>query len=151
MVCTLEELRSKDVINVVNGENLGRIDNLQMNAQTASVTALILYGRPRLWGIFGPRDNCIIDFRQIRLVGKDVILVELGKICTDFTNIKLNSHKISAWRNLTGQHVFWYNNKAVHTSFLVYAGALQECRAGYTHKNGGGSKTILFRRTTQWA
>ena len=46
MVCTLEELRSKDVINVVNGENLGRIDDLQMNAQTASVTALILYGRP---------------------------------------------------------------------------------------------------------
>ena len=90
MVCTLEELRSKDVINVVNGENLGRIDDLQMNAQTASVTALILYGRPRLWGIFDPRDNCIIDFRQIRLVGKDVILVELGKICTDCTNIKLN-------------------------------------------------------------
>lgn len=80
----------KDVINVVNGENLGRIDDLQMNAQTASVTALILYGRPRLWGIFGPRDNCIIDFRQIRLVGKDVILVELGKMCTDCTNIKLN-------------------------------------------------------------
>ena len=90
MVCTLEELRSKDVINVVNGENLGRIDDLQMNAQTASVTALILYGRPRLLGIFGPRDNCIIDFRQIRLVGKDVILVELGKICTDCTNIELN-------------------------------------------------------------
>ena len=38
MVCTLEELRSKDVINVVNGENLGRIDDLQMNAQTASVS-----------------------------------------------------------------------------------------------------------------
>ena len=90
MVCTLEELRSKDVINVVNGENLGRIDDLQMNAQTASVTALILYGRPRLWWIFGPMDNCIIDFRQIRLVGKDVILVELGKMCTDCTNIKLN-------------------------------------------------------------
>lgn len=79
MVCTLEELRSKDVINVVNGENLGRIDDLQMNAQTASVTALILYGRPRLWGIFGPRDNCIIDFRQIRLVGKDVILVDWAR------------------------------------------------------------------------
>ena len=93
MVCTLEELRSKDVINVVNGENLGRIDDLQMNAQTASVTALILYGKPRLWGIFGPRDNCIIDFRQIRLVGKDVILVELGKICTDCTNqVKLTQN-----------------------------------------------------------
>ncbi len=90
MVCTLEELRSKDVINVVNGENLGRIDDLQMDAQTASVTALILYGRPRFWGILGPRDNCIIVFHQIRLVGKDVILVELGRLCTDCTNIKIN-------------------------------------------------------------
>ena len=90
MVCTLEELRSKDVIHVVNGEYFGRIDDLQMNAQTASVTALIMYGRQRLWENFGPRDNYIIDFRQIRLVGKDVILVELGKICTDCTNIKLN-------------------------------------------------------------
>lgn len=90
MVCTLEELRNKDVINVVNGENLGRIDDLQMDAQTASITALILYGRPRFLGILGPRDNCIIDFHQIRLVGKDVILVELGRLCTDCTNIKAN-------------------------------------------------------------
>ena len=81
MVCTLEELRCKDVINIVNGENLGRVDDLQMNANSATVTALILYGRPRFFGILGPRDNCIIDFRQIRLVGKDAILVELGNKC----------------------------------------------------------------------
>ena len=70
MVCTLEELRCKDVINIVNGENLGRVDDLQMDANSATVTALILYGRPRFFGILGPRDNCIIDFRQIRLVEK---------------------------------------------------------------------------------
>lgn len=50
MVCTLEELRSKDVINVVDGENLGRVDDLEVDAETAAVTALILYGRPRLLG-----------------------------------------------------------------------------------------------------
>lgn len=41
MVCTLEELRCKDVINIVNGENLGRVDDLQMDANSATVTALI--------------------------------------------------------------------------------------------------------------
>ena len=51
MVCTLEELRCKDVINIVNGENLGRVDDLQMDANSATVTALILYGRPRFFGI----------------------------------------------------------------------------------------------------
>ena len=89
MVCTLEELRCKDVINIVNGENLGRVDDLQ--------TALILYGRPRFFGILGPRDNCIIDFRQIRLVGKDAILVELGNPsnCTTCINADLNQQKYS--------------------------------------------------------
>lgn len=77
MVCTLEELRSKDVINVVNGENLGKVDNLELNAVTTSVTALVLYGRPRFFGLFGPRDNCVISFREIRLIGKDAILVAL--------------------------------------------------------------------------
>ena len=90
MVCTLEELRSKDVINVVDGENLGRVDDLEVDAETAAVTALILYGRTRLLGLFGPRDNCVIGFRQIRLIGRDVILVELGAagMYTKCTKIK---------------------------------------------------------------
>lgn len=97
MVCTLEELRCKDVINIVNGENLGRVDDLQMDANSATVTALILYGRPRFFGILGPRDNCIIDFRQIRLVGKDTILVELGNPsnCITCINAGLNQQKYS--------------------------------------------------------
>ncbi|MFR0949311.1 MAG: PRC-barrel domain-containing protein [Ruminococcus callidus] len=52
-MCTLEELRCKDVINIVNGENLGRVDDLQMNANSATVTALILYGRPRFFEFWG--------------------------------------------------------------------------------------------------
>ncbi len=85
MVCTLEELRSKDVINVVNGENLGRVDDLELDAETAAVTALVLYGRPRIFGLFGPRDNCVIRFRQIRLIGKDTILVSLGEESRGYT------------------------------------------------------------------
>lgn len=92
MVCTLEELRSKDVINVVNGENLGRVDDLELDAETAAVTALVLYGRPRIFGLFGSRDNCVIKFRQIRLIGKDAILVSLGNFenYTTCTKIKEN-------------------------------------------------------------
>lgn len=92
MVCTLEELRSKDVINVINGENLGRVDDLELDAETAAVTALILYGRPRILGLFGSRENCVIGFRQIHLIGKDTILVALEdpENCTTCTKIKMS-------------------------------------------------------------
>lgn len=79
MICTLEELRNKDVINVINGENLGRVDDLELDAANAAITALILYGRPRIFGLFGPRENYIIGFRQIQLIGRDVILVRIGE------------------------------------------------------------------------
>ena len=84
MRCTLEELRQKDVINIVNGENLGRVDDLELDGETAAVHALILYGKPLFFGIFGPRENCVISFRQIRLIGVDTILVEWDNsgICT---------------------------------------------------------------------
>ena len=60
MVCTLEELRCKDVINIVNGENLGRVDDLQMDANSATVTD---HAFSEFWGrvtiassIFGKSD-----------------------------------------------------------------------------------------------
>ncbi len=91
MVCTLEEIRNKDVINVLNGENLGQVDDVEFDAETAAVTALILYGRPRIFGLFGARENCVIAFHQIHLIGKDVILVEQDHFddCTKYTKLKL--------------------------------------------------------------
>lgn len=92
MMCTLTELRSKDVINIVNGENLGRIDDIELDAETSSVTALILYGRPHIFGLFGSRDNCVIRFHEIRLIGQDAILVSMEKMgsCGNCTNLRKN-------------------------------------------------------------
>ncbi len=96
MICTLTELRSKDVINIINGENLGRIDDIELDAETSSVTALILYGRPHIFGLFGSRDNCVIRFHEIRLIGQDVILVSMGKTndCSDCINLRKNKAHI---------------------------------------------------------
>lgn len=93
MFCTLDELRKKDVVNVINGEILGRVDDLELDANTATIQKLILYGRPKFFGIFGERDNCVIAFHQIRLIGKDTILVELKGLseCTICTNKKQSS------------------------------------------------------------
>ncbi|MGN0592945.1 MAG: PRC-barrel domain-containing protein [Ruminococcus sp.] len=79
MICSLTELKDKDVINICNGENLGYADDIRLDTRTAAVTGLILYGKPRFFGIFGAREKSIITYDQIRLIGKDVILVSLEK------------------------------------------------------------------------
>ncbi len=85
MVCNLADLRKKDVINLVNGENLGYVDDIELETGTSAVTGLILYGRPRCFGLLGRQEDCTIRTEQIRLIGKDTILVFLeedGLICT---------------------------------------------------------------------
>lgn len=75
MICSLTELRSKDVINIVNGENLGLADDISIDTKTSAVTGIILYGKPKYFGIFGQREKLHISCKQIRLIGRDVILV----------------------------------------------------------------------------
>jgi YlmC/YmxH family sporulation protein len=77
MVCSLSELKDKDVINVCNGENLGFADDIRIDTQTSAVTGIILYGKPRWFGVFGAREKSVIPYENIRLIGKDVILVAL--------------------------------------------------------------------------
>lgn len=79
MICSLAELKDKDIINICNGENLGYADDVCLDTKTAAVTGIVIYGKPRYFGIFGTRERNIIGYEYIRLIGKDVILVELTK------------------------------------------------------------------------
>ncbi|MBQ8687877.1 MAG: YlmC/YmxH family sporulation protein [Ruminococcus sp.] len=79
MICSLTDLKDKDIINICNGENLGYADDIRLDTRTAAVTGLILYGKPRYFGMFGAREKSVITYEQIRLIGKDVILVSLEK------------------------------------------------------------------------
>lgn len=78
MICNLEDLRRKEVIDITNGERLGYIDDAEMNLETSSVEALMIYGRQRFFGIFGHEDNIVSPCSDIRVVGSEVILVKLS-------------------------------------------------------------------------
>ncbi len=90
MVCSLAELKNKDVINITNGENLGYADDISLDTVSAAVTGIILYGKPRYFGVFGPRERLNISYKQIQLIGKDVILVSLE----GDNDYLYNSHRI---------------------------------------------------------
>ena len=52
------------------------MDDLEIDTKCARVTALIVFGRPRFFGLFGKCDDYCIPWDKIRLIGEDAILVE---------------------------------------------------------------------------
>jgi YlmC/YmxH family sporulation protein len=67
-----EELKEKEVINILSGEKLGYADDFEIDTETGKV----ILGRNRFFGLFGREDNIVIPFSEIKLIGHDTILVE---------------------------------------------------------------------------
>ncbi len=79
MVCTLFELQNKEVINLIDGTRLGFVDDIELDTEKSEVLSLIVYGRPRFFGIFGREDDIVIRCEEIELIGEDAILVNMEK------------------------------------------------------------------------
>lgn len=75
---SFSELREKYVVNIRDGKNLGKPIDLILN-DSACIEALVVPGESRgFLSIFKQnRDGCAIDWRRVRRIGDDVILVEV--------------------------------------------------------------------------
>ena len=51
--CRIGELWKKDVVCVDSGVCLGRVDDVEVDVCTAQLTAIVIYGRSRLFGLLG--------------------------------------------------------------------------------------------------
>ena len=72
---TLTEFCKKDVIQLEQGVKLGRADDLRFNSKTAAVEGMVLFGRPKLFGLMGRQSDVFIPWGEIDTVGTDVVLV----------------------------------------------------------------------------
>ena len=72
------EIRRKEVINASDGQKIGYADDLLIDSKCAKVISLIVFGRPRFFGLFGRQDDCVIPWEKIRLLGEDTILVDFS-------------------------------------------------------------------------
>ncbi|WP_322199091.1 YlmC/YmxH family sporulation protein [Acutalibacter intestini] len=75
MSCRMGELRSKEVISVKDGGRLGYVCDLELDTDTAAVTALVVYGRGRLLGLLGREQDTVIPWKDIEMIGGDIVLV----------------------------------------------------------------------------
>ena len=72
---TFRELCSKEVVQLKDGACLGRVDDLELDADTARIESLLLLGRPRLFGLLGRDETLTIPWADIERIGLDAILV----------------------------------------------------------------------------
>lgn len=72
---TFRELCSKEVVQLKDGACLGRVDDLELDADTARIESLLLLGRPRLFGLLGRDETLTIPWADIERIGLDAIPV----------------------------------------------------------------------------
>jgi YlmC/YmxH family sporulation protein len=90
------ELRQKEVINVRDGGRLGFVCDVEIDTHTAQVTALVVYGRSRLFGLLGREPDTVIPWRDIEMIGGDIVLVKCD------APPQSESLFMKLWKKLTG-------------------------------------------------
>ena len=79
MICSLSELKQKEILDITDGTKIGFVDDVEMDLENSAVTSLVVYGRPRFFGLLGRDDDMIIRCDEISVVGKDTILIKPQK------------------------------------------------------------------------
>ena len=75
MMARISDMQEKEVINVCDGKRLGYVDDLEIDTCTAQITALIISGCNRLFGLLGRDSDIVIRWKDIEVVGEETILV----------------------------------------------------------------------------
>ena len=75
MFCRITELHDKEVINVCDGNRLGCVDDVEVDTCSAKLTAIIIHGRPKLFGLLGHEDDVISPWCEIEIIGEETVLV----------------------------------------------------------------------------
>ena len=76
MLCRFSDFREKEVICVRTGARLGFVCDVEFQSPEGRVTALVVPGRAKYFGLFGREDDYILPWECITRVGADVVLVE---------------------------------------------------------------------------
>ena len=74
------DLKCKEVINICDGAKLGHICDIELeicDCNDLRLTAIVLPGPCRFFGIIRSEEELVISCRCITKIGEDVILVDL--------------------------------------------------------------------------
>ncbi|MEG1973218.1 MAG: YlmC/YmxH family sporulation protein [Oscillospiraceae bacterium] len=70
------DLGCKEVINLATGQRLGYVRDAEIDTATGTVTALIIPGKLRFFGLLGRDKEKIIPWNSIEKLGDDIIFIK---------------------------------------------------------------------------
>ena len=73
--CRVTDLRHKEIINSADGCRLGYIDDVEIDTVTANMVSVIIYGKPKFFGLLGRYEDLVIRWENIELKGHDTVLI----------------------------------------------------------------------------
>lgn len=76
MICSVNELKTKEVINISDGARLGYATDVEIDLKDGRLTALVVPGAYRLMGFLGRDEDIIIKWENIKKIGDDIIIID---------------------------------------------------------------------------
>lgn len=73
----LSDLQSKDIVNVIDGRNIGNIIDVKVDEKNGTIISLIVESKGKFMS-FNKNEDTEVRWQSIERIGEDVILVRLG-------------------------------------------------------------------------
>lgn len=89
MCCRIIEMRDKQVICIKDGTIIGCVCDVEIDVACGKLVSIVIYGRPRCFGILGRCEDIIIPWSCIEIIGSDTILVNFEPPHGNFRKKKL--------------------------------------------------------------
>lgn len=75
---SLSELRTKDVVNTLDGKRLGKVMDIEFDVCSGRVEALVVPGEFKVGNVLrGEKCGIVIPWQRICKIGENVILIQL--------------------------------------------------------------------------
>lgn len=66
-----------------NGECIGTVNDVEIDTSCAKVISIIIFGRPKCFGLLGREDDFVIPWCDIQVIGEDTVLVKCERRAHD--------------------------------------------------------------------
>lgn len=70
------ELRQKEVININDASRLGYVSDVEVSLIKGEIEAIVVPGEMKFFN-FGKKDDLVIEWNKIKIIGDDIILVDI--------------------------------------------------------------------------
>lgn len=77
MVCSVQDLREREIINLKDGARLGSVCDVEIDTLSGSIVSIVIYGKGRFPFKSGKPKDIKIKWDEIEVIGDDTILVIL--------------------------------------------------------------------------